>query len=126
MDIVVGSHAFAKVNNYAGHYNAFKDLMTPAMVETYRDRWRAHLESVRAAFSPDVIHVHHIWILGSLVRDVFGEVPIVNHCHATGLRQMQLAPHLAGAVVAGCRRNDRFAVEINGLPQRQCGGKCGQ
>ncbi len=90
--------------------------MTPAMVETYRDRWRSHLESVRATFSPDVIHVHHIWILGSLVRDVFEEVPIVNHCHATGLRQMQLAPHLADAVVAGCRRNDRFAV-LHGIHQ---------
>ena len=84
--------------------------MTPEMVTSYRERWRSHLESVRSVFSPDVIHVHHIWILGSLVRDVFPGVPIVNHCHATGLRQMQLAPHLAADVVAGCRRNDRFAV----------------
>jgi glycosyltransferase involved in cell wall biosynthesis len=84
--------------------------MTPAMVDTYRERWRAHLESVRDVFSPDVIHVHHIWLLASLVRDVFPDAPIVNHCHATGLRQMQLAPHLAEDVVRGCRRNDRFAV----------------
>ncbi len=91
--------------------------MTPRMIETYRDRWRAHLHSVREMFVPDVIHVHHIWILGSLVRDVFPEVPIVNHCHATGLRQMQLAPHLAAAVVEGCRRNDRFAV-LHGMHQK--------
>jgi len=87
----------------------FCDL-THAHVGAYRRAWRRHLERVLADFPPDLIHVHHVWLLGALVKDVAPEVPVVTHCHATGLRQMELCPHLRAEVCAGCARNDRFVV----------------
>ncbi len=76
----------------------------------YRGAWRRHVSEAVTDFKPDVIHTRHIWLLSALVKDVAPDVPVVNHCHATGLRQMALCPHLADEVRYGCARNDRFCV----------------
>ncbi|MCP4592397.1 MAG: glycosyltransferase family 4 protein [bacterium] len=83
-------------------------------LRAYRDAWREHVGSVIASFKPDLIHSHHVWLLSSLVKDVAPDVPVVTHCHATGLRQMVLCPHLADEVRRGCSRNDRFLVLHSG------------
>jgi len=76
----------------------------------YRQAWRLHLAGVISEFQPDLIHVHHVWIVSSLLKDLAPTVPVVTHCHSTGFRQMALCPHLADEVKAGCRQNDRFFV----------------
>jgi len=76
----------------------------------YRKAWLDHLAVVIEDFRPDIIHAHHVWILGSLLKDVAPDIPVVTHCHATGFRQMALCPHLAFDVREGCRRNDAFCV----------------
>ncbi len=81
-----------------------------AQLEAYRTAWRDHLRPILEAVAPDVIHSHHVWLLSSLIKDIAPGVPVVNHCHATGLRQMSLCPELAPEVRAGCVRNDAFAV----------------
>ncbi len=92
-------------------YNStrFSDL-DEAGLEAYRGAWRAHLESVIADVRPDVIHAHHVWLVGAMLKDVAPDVPVVTHCHATGFRQMNLCPHLAAEVRDGCRRNDAFCA----------------
>jgi len=84
--------------------------MTDTVLERYRGAWRAHLADGIADFRPDVIHASHLWLVGALLKDVAPDIPVVGHCHATGLRQMQLCPHLAAEVRDGCRRNDAIAV----------------
>ena len=84
--------------------------MSPCQLEQYRQAWRRRLGPVLDEFTPDVIHCHHLWILGSMVKDLSPDTPVISHCHATGLRQMQLCPHLAENVRKGCRRNEAFAV----------------
>jgi len=79
-------------------------------LDTYRSAWRTHVGGVISEFQPDVIHSHHIWLLSSMLKDLTPETPVVTHCHATGLRQIELCPHLADEVRQGCRRNDRFVV----------------
>jgi len=79
-------------------------------LQTYRQSWRQHVGEVVAEFQPDLIHSRHIWLLSAMMKDVAPQVPVVTHCHATGLRQMSLCPHLAEEVQQGCRRNDRFFV----------------
>jgi glycosyltransferase involved in cell wall biosynthesis len=85
-------------------------LMSNSQIAAYRSSWQRHLGSVVASFRPDVIHSHHIWLVSALVKDVTPAVPVVNHCHATGLRQLELCPHLAPTVRRGCARNDAFVV----------------
>jgi glycosyltransferase involved in cell wall biosynthesis len=84
--------------------------LTAAQLDRYRRAWRSHLAAVVEEFRPAVIHSHHVWLLSSLVKDVAPDIPVVTHCHATGLRQMRLCPHLAGEVRAGCARNETFVV----------------
>ncbi|MAR13676.1 MAG: hypothetical protein CL681_27345 [Blastopirellula sp.] len=84
--------------------------LTDTEIDQYVLAWSRHLEEVIDRVQPDLIHSHHIWLLSSILKDVAAEIPVVTHCHATGLRQMELCPHLAQRVVAGCRRNDAFCV----------------
>lgn len=74
----------------------------------YRYAWQRHLTRVIEEFSPSVVHCHHLWIVGSMIADIAPGLPVVSQCHATGLRQMSLCPHLRDSVVAGCRRNGSF------------------
>jgi len=84
--------------------------MSREMLATYRAAWTAHLAPLLERFRPDLIHAHHVWILGSMIKDLAPDTPVVTHCHATGFRQMDLCPELAGEVRSGCSRNERFAV----------------
>lgn len=82
--------------------------MSPRQLEQYRTAWHDHVTRVVQVFRPDLIHSHHIWLLSSLLKSVAGSVPVVTHCHGTGLRQAELCSHLADVVRDGCRRNDAF------------------
>jgi glycosyltransferase involved in cell wall biosynthesis len=84
--------------------------LDPAGIAAYVEAWRRHLTKIVTLVGPDLIHSHHVWLMSSLLKDVAPEVPVVTQCHATGLRQMELCPHLADRVRSGCRRNDRFGV----------------
>jgi len=84
--------------------------MTDEQIGLYRRAWRRHIESVLNDFRPDVIHSHHVWLMSSLLKDLAPTTPVVTHCHATGLRQMELVPALADGVRSGCARNNAFVV----------------
>jgi alpha-maltose-1-phosphate synthase len=84
--------------------------MTGSQLAAYREGWRRHLGRVLDGVRPDLIHAHHLWILGSMIKDLAPDTPLVLHCHATGLRQAVLCPHLAKEVRLGCARADRFVV----------------
>jgi len=84
--------------------------MSEARWAGYRKAWTRHLSRVVREVRPSIIHSHHLWLVSSLIKEVAPHVPVVTHCHATGLRQMVLCPHLAQEVRSGCARNDRFAV----------------
>lgn len=86
-------------------------------LSAYRGAWREHLEQVIRDRRPDVIHAHHVWLVGAMLKDLAPDVPVVTHCHATGFRQMALCPHLAFEVREGVRRNDAFCVLHDGHAQ---------
>jgi len=79
-------------------------------LKNYQDVWTETIRRAYHEFRPDIIHSHHVWIVSSLIKGVLPEVPQVIHCHATGLRQMELCPDLAEEVINGCRRADAFCV----------------
>ena len=79
-------------------------------IETYCAAWRQYMMHVIDRIAPDVIHSHHVWLLSSMLKDLAPDTPVVTHCHATGLRQLELCPHLAERVRRGCQRNDHFVV----------------
>ena len=78
-----------------------------ARLEQYLAAWTRALEQAKAAFSPDVLHTNHLWLVSALARQVFPGVPQVTSCHGTELRQLSLAPHLADHVLPWARQVDR-------------------
>jgi glycosyltransferase involved in cell wall biosynthesis len=49
-------------------------------------------------------------LISALLKDLAPDTPVMAQCHATGIRQMTLCPHLADDVIGGCSRIDAFAV----------------
>ena len=84
--------------------------MTDEEISAYLGAWRSHLAEVIGDFDPHIIHSHHVWLMSSLLKEVAPDTPVVTHCHATGLRQMELVPDLADEARTGCARNDAFVV----------------
>jgi glycosyltransferase involved in cell wall biosynthesis len=83
----------------------FCDLSTEELDE-YEGVFTRILKAAVARFNPDIIHSHHLWILTSLTRKLFPEIPIVTTCHGTDLRQFQNCPHLQQRVLKGCQKLD--------------------
>ncbi len=84
--------------------------MDSGQLAAYRGAWRNTLAEVIERVQPDVVHAHHLWLVSALVsalvHDIAPRARLVVHCHATGLRQLELCPALAEEVVAGVRRAD--------------------
>jgi glycosyltransferase involved in cell wall biosynthesis len=84
--------------------------MTETQIEQYLRASRRVMERARDAFRPDLVHAHHLWLMTSLARDVFADIPLVVTSHNAELRQMVKAPHLVPRVLAGVRRADKVCV----------------
>jgi glycosyltransferase involved in cell wall biosynthesis len=84
--------------------------LTEEEVKVYRRAWTDHLRPILSDFRPDVIHSHHLWLMSAVLKDIAPDTPVLTQCHATGIRQMVLCPHLAERVRDGCSRIDAFAV----------------
>jgi glycosyltransferase involved in cell wall biosynthesis len=84
--------------------------LDPTELMSYVAAWRHRLASSIRAFRPDVIHVHHAWVVASILPDVAAGIPIVVHGHGTGLRQLVLCPHLSDTVVRGVARAEGCVV----------------
>jgi len=67
----------------------YADLSTDGS-RAYVGAFREQLARLSESFSPEVIHVHHLWVLAGLVEQV--DVPVVVTVHGTGLQQARLAP----------------------------------
>ncbi|MBN1566831.1 MAG: glycosyltransferase family 4 protein [Acidobacteria bacterium] len=65
------------------------------------------LEAARA-FSPDVLHSHHLWLASSVARRLLPLLPMVTSCHSTDLRQFMQCPPLQSRVKPYCRNIDRI------------------
>jgi glycosyltransferase involved in cell wall biosynthesis len=87
----------------------FVDL-SPRDIEIYETVFASVLSETAARFRPDIIHSHHNWLVSSLSRRLFPNIPVVTTCHGTDLRQFQNCPHLRAKVLSGCRRLDAAMV----------------
>jgi glycosyltransferase involved in cell wall biosynthesis len=80
----------------------FCDL-SAAELQRYEACFADCLQRVVRQWRPDLIHAQHLWLVTALACRLFPQLPIVASCHGTDLRQLQLCPHLADRVIAGCR-----------------------
>ena len=86
-------------------HTRFRDL-SAAELTVYETAFTRILSTTAAAFNPDIVHSHHLWLVTSLARRLFPQIPMVTSCHGTDLRQFQNCPHLRAQALSGCRRLD--------------------
>lgn len=85
----------------------FCDL-SPEEINKYEAAFAQVLHEEVARFQPDLIHSHHLWLVSSLARRLFPDIPMVTTCHGSDLRQFQNCPYLQERVLEGCRNLDRI------------------
>ena len=69
--------------------NTLYKNMTYDMMEEWQNAFRRKLEAAKEEFKPDVIITHHLWILSSIVCDVFEDKKVIGVCHNTDIRQAE-------------------------------------
>jgi glycosyltransferase involved in cell wall biosynthesis len=74
--------------------NTTYSSMTDEMLDLWIMAFKSRLVEIKKHFDPDIIFAHHLWILTSLVRQVFPDTKIIGICHNTDLRQAMINPHL--------------------------------
>ena len=83
----------------------FCDLSKENLLE-YEKAFSEILQNAVCKFKPDIIHSHHLWIVSSLARRLFPNIPMITTCHGSDLRQFQNCSHLQEKVLLGCREID--------------------
>ena len=69
--------------------NTLYKNMTYDMMEEWQNAFRRKLEIAKEEFKPDVIITHHLWVLSSIVCDVFEDKKVIGVCHNTDIRQAE-------------------------------------
>ncbi len=75
-------------------------------INLYLKLFTEKLKKAVTIFKPDIIHSHHLWIVTSLAKQMFPNIPIITTCHGTDLRQFRNCPNLHEIVLKGCRKLD--------------------
>ncbi len=68
--------------------------MTEEMIRDWKEAFKKRLIETKEKFQPDLIFAHHLWMLTSLVREIFPHTKIIGICHNTDLRQAKINPQL--------------------------------
>lgn len=71
-------------------YSSMTNEMMAIWIKTFKNR----LMEIKQQYNPDIIFTHHLWILASLVREIFPDTRIIGICHNTDIRQARMNPHL--------------------------------
>lgn len=85
--------------------------MTGEMYEKWMGAFRNTLLRAKEEFEPDLIISHHLFVLTSLVREIFPDSKIIGVCHSTDLRQARKNPWIIENYVHGLDKLDLcFAI----------------
>ena len=68
--------------------------MSADMLDAWIGAFKKALLKARDVFQPDVIIAHHLFILTSLITEVFPDTRIIAVSHSTDIRQIKRHPHL--------------------------------
>lgn len=96
--------------------------MTEDMLEIWHKAFRERLLRAKEEFQPDLILCHHLFLLTTLVREVFPDTVIVGITHGTDLRQLRKHPYFQERCIGKISNLDAFfaiapkdALEIENL-----------
>lgn len=86
--------------------NTLYSTMDEKMINIWLEAFKNKLLLLKKEYNPDVIFAHHLWMLTSLVREVFPDTKVIGVCHNTDLRQAKLNPLLKEKYVTNLDKLD--------------------
>ena len=95
--------------------NTLYKNMTDEMIESWQAAFRKKLIQAREEFRPDVVITHHLWILSSLVCDIFENVKVLGVCHNTDIRQAEKNPVMKDKYVKSLGKLDKILALSSGV-----------
>lgn len=95
--------------------NTLYKNMTAEMLETWQEVFRKKLEKAKKEFKPDVVITHHLWILSSIVCDVFEGEKVIGVCHNTDIRQAEKNPAMKDKYVESLDKLDKILALSSGV-----------
>lgn len=95
--------------------NTLYKNMTDDMMEEWQKAFCKKLEVAKAEFKPDVIITHHLWILSSIVCDVFEDKKVIGICHNTDIRQAEKNPEMKDKYVKNLGKLDKILALSSGV-----------
>lgn len=95
--------------------NTLYKNMTAEMLETWQEVFRKKLEKAKKEFKPDVVITHHLWILSSIVCEVFEGEKVIGVCHNTDIRQAEKNPAMKDKYVKNLGKLDKILALSSGV-----------
>ena len=95
--------------------NTLYKNMTIEMLENWQETFRKKLEKAKKEFKPDVVITHHLWILSSIVCDVFEGEKVIGVCHNTDIRQAEKNPAMKDKYVKNLDKLDKILALSSGV-----------
>ena len=95
--------------------NTLYKNMTDEMIESWKKAFREKLIQARETFKPDVVITHHLWILSSMVCDIFENEKILGVCHNTDIRQAEKNPAMKDKYVKNLGKLDKILALSSGV-----------
>ena len=105
---IVGMSDIMPYNN-----TLYKD-MTEEMVNSWENAFREKLLKAKEEFNPDVVITHHLWILSSIVCEIFNDKKIIGVCHNTDIRQAEKNPVMKEKYVLNLGKLDKVLALSSG------------
>ena len=105
---IVGMSDIMPYNN-----TLYKD-MTEEMVNSWENAFREKLLKAKEEFNPDVIITHHLWMLSSIVCEIFNDRKILGVCHNTDIRQAEKNPVMKEKYVLNLDKLDKVLALSSG------------
>jgi glycosyltransferase involved in cell wall biosynthesis len=85
--------------------------MDEEMYFKWKNSFKKILDRAVKEFKPDIFITHHLWLLASLIKQWYPDIPMIGICHGTDLRQMDKTKKFTDEVLKGCKNIDKvFAL----------------
>lgn len=98
--------------------NTLYSEMTDEMMNKWKKAFSNQLEKAKEEFKPDIVITHHLWILSSIVCEIFEDVKVLAICHNTDIRQAEKHPDIKDKhVINLAKLNTIFSLSNNQIPE---------
>ena len=88
--------------------NTLYKNMSENMMTTWQNAFRKKLLKAKEEFKPDVVITHHLWILSSIVCEIFIDEKVLAICHNTDLRQAEKNRSIKERYVTNLHKLDKI------------------